>query len=1089
MSRYSIAAAALVVAASATVASASTLTKVGGLFAAQGSVVSNCVLDDGSHLRLARDDVEGGVEQMWLEHRDAAGELATPPLLLTVGSLAWWKLDCGHAGEAVVSWISNGNNDPLLHYRLVPGDHRSASEVRTPSTNGDGRIYPSFAVWAGGYTMAWIDYHEGAHTDMWVQGFEPDGTARYAPTIVSADPTNWHSTPGLGSDREGNTLVSWEEGGAGHREIVAVAISADGQTSGAPLLVLSGGSDLLGNGPEFVVARDVGSFAAAWYSWAAEGLVGQRLRIEEVAPQATTTTSSTSTTMEDDPTPDFSQERGWGREESLDGIGPMLASDGRGGWLAMWRGAIGPRMWREHFRLTSVSSDSGRRWSQPVRVDDDALDIVSDGAGEWFAVGEGRVLREYGEDSYHWVAQIQLLQTTGGGSEWPTTRGIADVPYISDEDCYSYVTAMTLGRNRSGALAVAWAQTTECDDWWYGDAKHDVYVIRSVDDAASWTLPQRIATEPDAGLGRLQLESVGTNGWLLILGDVGSWLTRSDDDGLSWSEPRRTGQAHESLGWAGDADVTCDSSDQCVAVFSYEGSSANPFGWGHDGDVAASSSSDGGLTWSETVPINVDAFVDVASDRNPVVASDGNGLWTAAWISHRDFGGRIGLDADLLEASSTDGGMTWSPPRPLSDAAAHDGWLQDVEPRIAHDAGAWVAMWNRRTDTEDYDSTRSEARFAVADESCGDGALDDFDECDDGNRIDGDGCDSNCYATGCNNGVVSVGEECDDGNTRDDDACPSVCTVARCGDGYVRAGVEACDDGNAEDDDACTNACTPARCGDGVVARGLEECDDANTTNEDACPSTCRAATCGDGFVQDGVEQCDDANQNTQDRCPAGCRNARCGDGYLWLGVEPCDPAAPGTGAECPATCGVNACGDANGDGEHTVTDAVTILSSAVGVPAVCPMSSCDVDGNLKVGANDALISLGLSVGLPYALHCDPGPWLIVRLQDARSFGALQVRADVSGAPLSVITRGNAAACEPLVPGLLVASGVSGSYLTVGMIAYTPFSGPADLARCRVEVHGDIHPSQFAVTIEDATDYNGNQQEPRPAVVLRGAVE
>ncbi len=50
-------------------------------------------------------------------------------------------------------------------------------------------------------------------------------------------------------------------------------------------------------------------------------------------------------------------------------------------------------------------------------------------------------------------------------------------------------------------------------------------------------------------------------------------------------------------------------------------------------------------------------------------------------------------------------------------------------------------------------------------------------ECDDGNLVNGDGCESNCALTGCGNGIVDPGEECDDGNADDGDACASDCTL------------------------------------------------------------------------------------------------------------------------------------------------------------------------------------------------------------------------------------------------------------------------------------------------------------------------
>ena len=64
---------------------------------------------------------------------------------------------------------------------------------------------------------------------------------------------------------------------------------------------------------------------------------------------------------------------------------------------------------------------------------------------------------------------------------------------------------------------------------------------------------------------------------------------------------------------------------------------------------------------------------------------------------------------------------------------------------------------------------------AAPDGRCGDGKQGIGETCDDGNTIDGDGCDSNCTFTACGNGVISTGEECDDGNTIAGDSCSPAC--------------------------------------------------------------------------------------------------------------------------------------------------------------------------------------------------------------------------------------------------------------------------------------------------------------------------
>jgi cysteine-rich repeat protein len=56
----------------------------------------------------------------------------------------------------------------------------------------------------------------------------------------------------------------------------------------------------------------------------------------------------------------------------------------------------------------------------------------------------------------------------------------------------------------------------------------------------------------------------------------------------------------------------------------------------------------------------------------------------------------------------------------------------------------------------------------------------------------GGGDSTQNFAT-CGNGAIDTGERCDDANLVDTDACTSVCQPARCGDGVVEAGVEQCD--------------------------------------------------------------------------------------------------------------------------------------------------------------------------------------------------------------------------------------------------------------------------------------------------------
>src|SRR5438552_2368638 len=64
---------------------------------------------------------------------------------------------------------------------------------------------------------------------------------------------------------------------------------------------------------------------------------------------------------------------------------------------------------------------------------------------------------------------------------------------------------------------------------------------------------------------------------------------------------------------------------------------------------------------------------------------------------------------------------------------------------------------------------------------CGNGLSEVGEQCDDGNAIDGDGCDSACLlevASVCGDGIVDANEECDNGAANaDGTACEADCSL------------------------------------------------------------------------------------------------------------------------------------------------------------------------------------------------------------------------------------------------------------------------------------------------------------------------
>ena len=233
----------------------------------------------------------------------------------------------------------------------------------------------------------------------------------------------------------------------------------------------------------------------------------------------------------------------------------------------------------------------------------------------------------------------------------------------------------------------------------------------------------------------------------------------------------------------------------------------------------------------------------------------------------------------------------------------------------------------------------------------GDGVLDidGYEECDDGNLIDNDGCTvgkidpgyeckepgRRCKAKSCSDGIMAYGEECDDGNSLDGDGCSSRCTLEEgfrcttvknglttcdtpkgyCGDGIVQTG-ETCDDGNNIDGDGCSAACAiepnfkcPVNpggacedandlCGNGTVDKDTdykiwEECDlgkDESGNSKNVAGSGCNQCRVEQGYHCGIIE-------NTY-QCVAG----KCRDGYRDVGEE-CDDGNKVPNDGCSPSC------------------------------------------------------------------------------------------------------------------------------------------------------------------------------------------
>jgi cysteine-rich repeat protein len=192
-------------------------------------------------------------------------------------------------------------------------------------------------------------------------------------------------------------------------------------------------------------------------------------------------------------------------------------------------------------------------------------------------------------------------------------------------------------------------------------------------------------------------------------------------------------------------------------------------------------------------------------------------------------------------------------------------------------------------------------RLCVPPGGCGNGTIDQAEQCDDGNIMPGDGCSPTCLFEVCGNGILDPHEICDDGNTAGGDGCSADCaSKEQCGNGIVdRDAGEVCDDGiddgkggftPAKDGDGCSANCRSTEvCGNWIIDRSVGEVCDDGPDGSDRCSRNCRSnLACGNAIVDPG-EECDhglvgennpSGNSDGND-CRADCQFNRCGDGLI----------------------------------------------------------------------------------------------------------------------------------------------------------------------------------------------------------------
>ncbi len=338
--------------------------------------------------------------------------------------------------------------------------------------------------------------------------------------------------------------------------------------------------------------------------------------------------------------------------------------------------------------LTARSTDSGATWQPQMPL--------NAGGRNWAEQNPSIAVNEDGTRMALWESSHNV---DGLGVDWDIVGAIStddgltwSAPFPVNDD------ATTDSTGESEPHVAAGPNGTWVATWTDTDSGTDIAISRTTNDGASWS-PIQLFNKTGADRSP-RVATRGGGVWVVVAQAVGGAgfndvvFTRSTDDGVTWAALELLNSSNDSPILAHETpDIAFDNDGNAIVTWMIRANS-------NDGNIPTydpyfSTSIDGGLTWSDQLPLYANPLDLRSTSFSPRIASDGDDNWVVNWTSTKRHITGYGGDQEVWYAYTVNDGSAWSSPKPLRLDMNMDGTFPDFDNAIVSNRkGTWISGWS-----------------------------------------------------------------------------------------------------------------------------------------------------------------------------------------------------------------------------------------------------------------------------------------------------------------------------------------------------------------------------------------------------------